>query len=54
MSDDYYNDFLEDYKIPQSERFFCESCERWVPKANDGIHTCYDARTIKNKNKGIK
>ena len=38
--DEFYNDFLEDHKVPKPERFFCKSCERWVPKANNGIHTC--------------
>ncbi len=38
-----YNDFLEDVKIPRSERVFCYSCEQWIPKVNP-IHTCYDAK----------
>ncbi len=49
--DEFYNDFLEDHKIPKSGRCFCKSCERWVPKANNGIHTCYDAKEIRKYEK---
>ncbi len=47
--DEFYNDFLEDHKVPKSGRYFCKSCERWVPKASNGIHTCYDAKAIRNE-----
>ncbi|KKL92742.1 hypothetical protein LCGC14_1881680 [marine sediment metagenome] len=53
MKDGFYSDFLEDRKIPKSERSFCESCERWVPKANNGIHTCYDAKEIRRMKRKV-
>ncbi len=52
--DEFYNDFLEDRKIPKSKRFFCKSCERWVPKANNGIHTCRIKELRKNEKKDNK
>ena len=44
-----YNDFVEDSKIPMSDRFQCKTCEQWIP-VDFGVHTCYCAKEQRGEN----
>lgn len=51
--EEHYSDFLKEVKIPMEDRWYCKSCEMWIPKENP-IHTCYNAKEIRETNERLR